>query len=240
MIPSGAPTAFRLIVDPPRRPTLNMAIDESLAAGLSAVGGAPILRFYAWSEPAVTIGYFQRISSAARLLGPDRPVIVRRLTGGGLVRHDGDLTFSLILPGDFERFKGDVKDSYLRVSEAVREGLKDALPGLDYYDCRSLPSGRGQGERVCFEEPACYDLLWQGRKVLGASQRRFGASTLHQSSVRSPLEAADAMRRILDGFHKLWGAEYERRDLTAEELAVADRTARARYVSEEWADPVLT
>lgn len=239
MSPSGAPTAFRLIVDPPRAPTLNMAIDEALAAGLTA-GSSPIIRFYAWSVPAVTIGYFQRIASAARLLGPGRPAIVRRLTGGGLVRHDGDLTFSLILPGDFERFRGDVKDSYLRVSEAVREGLKDALPGLDYYDCRALPSGRGQGERVCFEEPACYDLLWHGRKVLGASQRRFGVSTLHQSSVRSPLEADETRRRILDGFHELWEARYERLDLTAQELAAADRIAKERYASEEWADPVLT
>lgn len=241
MSPSGAPTAFRLIVDPPRRPTLNMAIDETLASRLgSAVGSAPIIRFYAWSMPAVTVGYFQRVSSAARLLGPARPPVVRRLTGGGLVRHGEDLTFSLIVPGDFDRFRGDVKESYLRVSEAVREGLKDRLPGLDYYDCRSLPSGRGQGERVCFEEPACYDLLWRGRKVLGASQRRFGPSILHQSSVLSTIGAEETVAAIQEGFSRVWQARFTPQELTAEELRAAVAAERERYGSSEWADPVVS
>lgn len=237
---SGAPPAFRLIVDPPRRPTLNMAIDEALCIRMSAGGCAPIIRFYAWATPAVTVGYFQKISSVARLLGPRRPPVVRRLTGGGLVRHGSDLTFSLILPGDFERFKGDVRDSYLRVSEAVREGLKHALPGLDYYDCRSLPSGRGGGERVCFEEPACYDLLWRGRKILGASQRRFGSSTLHQSSVQSPLGTTEVTGLIQDGFRRLWSASFDLLELTAEELASGEAAEKLRYTSAEWADPALT
>ncbi|MCG3175832.1 MAG: Octanoyltransferase LipM [Candidatus Omnitrophica bacterium] len=240
MSASGAPTAYRLILDPPRRPTLNMAIDEHLCGELSAGRTGPIIRLYGWSVPAVTIGYFQRISAAVRLLGKEHPQVVRRLTGGGLVRHGSDVTLSLIVPVGHEKFRGEVKESYLRVSEAVRAGLSTELPGLDYHDCRSLPSGRGRGERICFDEPACYDLLWRGQKVLGASQRRFGGSILHQSSLQAPLSGSMIRERILKGFAEVWRASFIEVPLSSEELAGAERVERERYAAAEWAEPAVS
>ena len=55
-----------------------MAFDEALMAGASRLG-QPVLRFYGWTEPAATFGYFQKIEEIERAT-PLRP-LVRRPTG---------------------------------------------------------------------------------------------------------------------------------------------------------------
>ena len=59
-----------------------MALDEALLTHVAGLG-RPVLRFYGWTEPAATFGYFQHhaeIAPATRLRPP-----IRRPTGGGLV-----------------------------------------------------------------------------------------------------------------------------------------------------------
>src|SRR5712672_1969240 len=73
----------------------NMAIDEVLLESVVTFG-APLLRFYSWSEPAASFGYSQRYSEIARLTSL-RP-LVRRPTGGGFVPHDADWTYTLVFP----------------------------------------------------------------------------------------------------------------------------------------------
>ena len=58
--------ALRLILDGPRPAALNMAIDEFLAASQSSGTNAPVLRFYSWDRPSVSIGYFQKVENAVR------------------------------------------------------------------------------------------------------------------------------------------------------------------------------
>ena len=147
-----------------------MALDEMLMRR-----GEPALRFYRWSRPCVTTGYFEDIRRVARRFGRSGPElsVIRRITGGGSVQHGDDLTFSLVLRVGSPFFSSDVKSSYLKINEAVRIGLRDDYPRLDYADCKTVPSQSArQKERVCFESPSCYDLLLNGKKVLGASQRR--------------------------------------------------------------------
>src|ERR1700761_7523358 len=73
----------------------NMALDEALLEAMPRLL-KPVLRFYGWTEPAVSFGYFQKYSEIERttLLRP----LVRRPTGGGLVPHDADWTYSLAFP----------------------------------------------------------------------------------------------------------------------------------------------
>jgi len=75
--------------------TFNMAMDEALLEAMPRFG-QPVLRFYGWSEPAATFGYFQKFAEVERLTKL-RPLI-RRPTGGGLVPHDADWTYSLVFP----------------------------------------------------------------------------------------------------------------------------------------------
>jgi lipoyl(octanoyl) transferase len=69
----------------------NMALDEALLEAMVRLKH-PVLRFYSWTEPAASFGYFQKFSDVERatLLRP----LVRRSTGGGIVPHDADWTYS--------------------------------------------------------------------------------------------------------------------------------------------------
>ncbi len=216
-----------------------MAADEVLMEVQKQPEATPSLRIYFWTEPAISIGYFQDVARMAHRFQGSQS-IVRRLTGGGLVHHGEDLTFSLILKDRNPFLPTDVKMSYLKVNEALRAGLKDEYPEVDYADCKTVPSGRGEGDRICFEKPSCYDLLLGGKKIVGASQRRKDGVILHQSAVYLREPRRVLTEKILDGFRKLWKAEFEERHFDANELARIKSVEKERYGSPEWASPVIS
>src|SRR5687768_12129854 len=95
MSASDPASAWLLLQTGRRRAADNMALDELLLSR-AAEFGHPILRFYSWAEAAATFGYAQRIAEVESftLLRP----LIRRPTGGGLVPHDRDWTYSLVFP----------------------------------------------------------------------------------------------------------------------------------------------
>jgi lipoate---protein ligase len=93
---------------------LNMAIDEAL---IESVSEAPILRIYGWRPAAVSIGYFQSMNEEVdvpkcREIGVD---IVRRLTGGGAVLHENELTYSFLS----RRYPQNIVESYKWICDAI-------------------------------------------------------------------------------------------------------------------------
>ena len=72
----------------------NMAIDASLLDSTPA--GVVVLRHYGWSEPAITFGYTQRIKDVRNTVD-DNLSLCRRLTGGGIVDHRNDWTYTLVI-----------------------------------------------------------------------------------------------------------------------------------------------
>jgi len=232
---------IRLICDPPRPAALNMAVDEVLMESQSHPGAIPVLRFYTWEMPAYSAGYFQNVSQLASRLGAkERNIpLVRRITGGGLVFHGTDLTFSLSLKNPSPYLPADVKSSYLKINEALRAGLSRSYPKLDYADCRTVPSGRVKGERICFDQPSCYDLLLEGRKVVGASQRRRAGALLHQSAIFLDAPPEDLVVLILEGFREKWKTKFLEMPLTGEERSLAECKGAERYGQDDWAfDPL--
>lgn len=214
-----------------------MAIDEFLMESQKDPENPPSLRLYQWSEPACSIGYFQNINEVAkRFQRAGRELrVVRRLTGGGIVPHGDDLTLSLTLKESSFRFLKEVKTSYLKINEAIREGLIRSYAGLDYADCRSIPSGRAGKNLVCFDRPSCYDLLLAGKKVVGASQRRQGIALLHQSTIFLQGDPAVLRRHIVGGFKKVWGVSFSEIPFNERELAQAEQLEKMRYTDPEWA-----
>jgi lipoate-protein ligase A len=156
----------------------NMAADEALLE-FSAQLAAPILRFYGWTQPAATFGYFQHHAEIERTT-PLRPLI-RRPTGGGLVPHDADWTYSLAFPVGSEWHSLRAEDSYRRVHEWIQSAF--ALLGVEteLAPCckKTLP---GQ----CFVGHEKSDLLWRGKKIAGAAQRRNKLGLLIQGSIQPP------------------------------------------------------
>jgi lipoate-protein ligase A len=233
--------AFRLIVDAPSDARNNMAVDEALMLGQGRPESVPTLRFYTWSEDALSIGYFQSVREFDKpsRYGSKPSSVVRRLTGGGVVRHGHDLTFSITATMPNPLIPSAVKDSYLKINEAVRIGLKQIYPTLDYADCRDVKSMRErQKDRVCFEKPDCHDLLLNGKKILGASQRRIGNKFLHQSSLTADQPYPVLIDRLIEAFSGSWKIGFELSALTAEEKELASRIKRDRYSDPEWGSPL--
>ena len=181
----------------------NMALDEALLENVARLG-QPALRFYGWTEPAATFGYFQKYAEVGRATRL-RPII-RRPTGGGLVPHDADWTYSAVFPPHHEWHSLPAEESYRRIHDWLRLAFADmhvetelarssrreeALikksetrnPTSDLSLLTSAATGiTGQ----CFAGHEKFDLLWQGKKIAGAAQRRNRLGLLIQGSVQPP------------------------------------------------------
>jgi lipoate-protein ligase A len=155
-----------------------MALDEALLQSAPELGH-PVLRFYGWLEPAATFGYSQRYANIEKLtlLRP----LVRRPTGGGLVPHDSDWTYSLIFPAGHNWHSFKAVESYRRVHEWIR----DAFAKMNVATTLS-PTSQKEIPGQCFVGAEKDDVLWHGRKIAGAAQRRTRNGLLIQGSVQPP------------------------------------------------------
>jgi lipoate-protein ligase A len=150
-----------------------MGMDEAL---LLASGAPPTLRIYQWQPAGLSIGYFQSSSDFAEVDADH--VLVRRLTGGGAILHDQELTFSLTLNARF--LPSDIPSSYGLIHRAVRSALGEVGVRAEFADpSTSHPTRPRPTTPWCFADPTPQDLLSSsGKKLLGSAQRR----------IRRPLE----------------------------------------------------
>ena len=238
---------------------LNMGIDEAILGSVSRGDAPATLRFYRWSPPCVTIGYFQSMEAevdleACRDAGVDA---VRRLTGGGAVFHDAEITYSLVVPLGSPLAPDDILESYRRICGALVRGL--AVLGVDsaFEPINDIASGgkkisgnaqtRRQGcllqhgtILLDLDAERMFSLLkvpaekLKGRLIEGVKARVTSLRSILGRAV-SYDEAAGALRR---GFAEAWGgaygAEFEDAPLGAAELALAERFAAERFSSNEW------
>lgn len=186
-------SAWRSVVQKANAAFMNMAVDEAVL--MHCIGGrsAPTLRFYEWEKPSISFGYAMHAEAELNLsLCRERDVpVVRRMTGGGLVFHKCDITYSVVLPEDFGCGEAggsgrrlSVLESYRLVNRALAEGLREA--GV-VTSLLGREEGKGGGSRrggnVCFSNPTVYDILHEGRKLAGSAQRRKKGWVLHQGSM---------------------------------------------------------
>jgi len=224
----------------------NMALDEAM---MERATGTPSLRLYAWSPPAVSIGYFQRLHEEVDVkkceeLGVD---VVRRNTGGGAVFHDAELTYSFIT----KSYPVGIRESYLQICGAILAGLAS----IGVY-----------GQFVPLN-----DLVWNGRKFSGNAQTRRGGVLLQHGTILLKVdvermfsvlkvpdekmkdkmiqnvkerviglgigfeEAADALKR---GFAEQFGAELVPSEPSEEELERTGELVEKKYRTEEWLNRV--
>jgi lipoate-protein ligase A len=154
----------------------NMALDEALLEAVSRIG-KPVLRFYGWTKPAATFGYFQKYADVERatLLRP----LIRRPTGGGIVPHAADWTYSLAFPPGHEWHLLKAEESYRR----VHEWIQSAFAKLK-IETELAPFCKKSAPGQCFVGHEKFDLLWNGIKIAGAAQRRNQLGLLVQGSVQ--------------------------------------------------------
>ncbi len=208
------------VLDPePHCAALNMAIDEVLLR--RAVG--PLLRIYRWSRPAISFGYFEKISGVRT---PGREwEIVRRWTGGGIVLHGEDVTYTLIVPAVHGFMARSARESYREIHECIAGALRGA--GVETSLVASAAAKVSTG---CFENPVEADLLAGSRKIAGAAQRRTRWGLLHQGSVQGVAVAGDFSARLAEAF----AGEVASRPLSGEEIAEGQLLAAEKYGGEAW------
>jgi lipoate-protein ligase A len=206
----------------------NMALDEAFLENISQIG-KPVLRFYGWTEPAATFGYFQKFSEVERATHL-RPLI-RRPTGGGIVPHDCDWTYSFVVPPNHEWHLLKAEESYRRIHEWIR----DAFAKLKIEtELAKAESGKRKAETfgACFVGYEKFDVLLQGQKIAGAAQRRNKSGLLIQGSVQPPpvkiarIDWENAMGEV--AFEK-WEIEWVKFSPDATLLGQANGLSRQKY-----------
>ena len=209
-----------VIDDPTPRPgPLNMAIDEVLLSG----GRSAILRFYRWNTPAISFGYFVTFAEASIAAG-DR-AMVRRWTGGGIVPHGADLTYSIMIGSNDDAFSLPSKTIYQRVHAA----LSSALRKIGIATVLTEANAPKLSE-ACFANPVVSDVIENGRKIAGAAQRKTRSGLLHQGSIQC--------RNIKGQFRCIFGKLLAKRLITnrmeAWVLRAAEDLAVAKYATDAW------
>ncbi|HUU85984.1 MAG TPA: lipoate--protein ligase family protein [Phycisphaerae bacterium] len=174
---------IRVIHDPPQSGPLNMAADETLLNRVGAGDSPPTLRFYQWDPPTISLGYFQKYADYEALPPPAGELpVVRRLTGGGAILHDRELTYSLALPVDHPLLSGGPNRLYELAHDAVIACLSEA--GIDSWrGCETDDSTAARGPFFCFARRHCLDVLVGDRKLAGSAQRRTRTGVLQHGSI---------------------------------------------------------
>lgn len=200
-----------------------MAVDEWLLEAASL----PVLRIYAWLGEWASIGYFGEIAAArAAFPGVD---LVRRWTGGGMVDHRADWTYTLAAPQSEALANWRGAESYRRIHSALAGTLL-----AEGFDARMSAGKDETGAALCFENPVHYDLLGSGdRKLAGAGQRRSRKGLLHQGSVAASCEDPVKSQERSEDFAARLAGEWEEISLFPEMEDIARRVA-TRYAREAW------
>lgn len=214
----------------PRIAALNMAIDEALLENASVAS----LRIYRWDHPALSFGYFGKFSDVSSF-EPERD-LVRRWTGGGIVLHGDDLTYSIVIPARDAVFAHSSMSIYEKIHEAISKALEKngkraqlaSVAGV--ADAGTAVNDRGYNKNECFANPVRADVLVNGRKVAGAAQRKTRAGFLQQGSIQH----VDLAKDFETHFARALSDKAIARELNGVILGRAGEIAEQKYGTSNW------
>jgi len=214
--------SWRFLMHGVASPARNMAVDEALLREVRA----PVLRLYGWNVPAVSLGYFQ----PAALVPEGRP-FVRRYTGGGLVDHARDVTYTIVLPRTHAWMELSMPESYA----LIHRGVQAALAACGIASDLTPQTSTAESE-ACFQKPVRFDLVAADLKLSGAAQRRTREGLLHQGSILLPDSGrnGELRREFVKAFGGCLELAIEPGELTEAEEARADDLERERYATDAW------
>ncbi|MFL6504823.1 MAG: biotin/lipoate A/B protein ligase family protein [Candidatus Udaeobacter sp.] len=211
----------------PHSAATNMAIDEALLESASI----PTIRFYRWRSPALSFGYFGKFSDVATYAA-ERD-LVRRWTGGGIVFHGEDLTYSIVIPASDPAFG----ESSIAIYEKIHGALCQALIAIGHCAevvgsarCADGTPQRGVPTNNCFANPVRADVMMNDRKIAGAAQRRTRRGLLQQGSIQGITLGNDLGQKFAHAL-SLNCSEFE---INEQILRRAEDLAQQKYGTESW------
>jgi lipoate-protein ligase A len=211
---------------------MNMAIDEALLDHAAV----PSIRFYQWHSPALSFGYFGKLADVAGYAF-ERD-LVRRWTGGGIVFHGDDLTYSIVIPVGDTAFTESSMSIYEKIHRALSHALNGIgerafVAGVGDPGPRSAPvtrAGITDASYNCFANPVRADVMIDGRKVAGAAQRRTRWGLLQQGSI----QGVDLGNGLADRFARALSVNCSEWKINEEVLNRARELAQRKYGTAAW------
>jgi lipoate-protein ligase A len=211
----------------PHSAAMNMAIDEAVLESASI----STIRFYRWRSPALSFGYFGKFTDIA-VHAPERD-LVRRWTGGGIVFHGEDLTYSIVIPASDPAFD----ESSIAIYEKIHRALCQALIAMGH--CAEVVGSARYADRTpqrnistsnCFANPVRADVMIHDRKIAGAAQRRTRRGLLQQGSIQGITLRNDLAQKFAQAL-SVNCSEFE---INEEVLRRARELAQQKYGTEPW------
>jgi lipoate-protein ligase A len=226
-----------------------MAVDEALLESAASSKSAT-LRFYRWSRPTLSLGYFQRLDSREQHTESWACDVVRRSTGGGAIVHDEELTYSLVLPQKGNTLHGG-EHLYQQVHGALITALSDfGVPATTHAGAKKAQDD--EPPFLCFKRRASGDVVIGSHKVAGSAQRRRAGAVLQHGSVLlsrstcAPQLAGisdiaglqiDEQRLIDSWLSDLTGRlkiDFDQGELSSTEVDAAQQIEQSRYGEPDW------
>jgi lipoate-protein ligase A len=203
-----------VFIDPPADGITNMAVDEALL-DQAADEGLASLRFYQWREPTLSLGYFQAYAERAGHAASSHVRVVRRLSGGGALMHDLELTYAVCLPR-----RHPLSRQSAHLYGVAHSALIEALAGWGisarlYEDVIAQESAGNElaspkDPFLCFARRSAADIVAtagsESVKIVGSAQRRRRGAVLQHGAF---LLAASRYAPELPGLHQVTGVEID-------------------------------
>lgn len=189
---------WHLIETPPCHPMKNMKSDEERLQTILPAE-TPSIRFYRWHPRSVTYGYFLKPWDYFQE-GQEELLLARRPTGGGIIFHDYDLAFSILIPAGHPRYSMNTVENYAFVNTCLLKALQNCHPSLPF----SLFQAQGECRpNFCMTRSTIYDLVVDGKKVAGGAQRKTSRGFLHQGSICLKLPEVNFLQKYVKN-HELY------------------------------------
>ncbi len=226
-----------------------MAVDEVLSES-AANHSQSTLRFYGWSQPTLSLGYFQPLTQRQQHPASLDCPVVRRTTGGGAIVHDREITYSISTPAD-DRARGNVAGLY----RAMHDMLIATLAGFSIRALLCDASKHPTSSPVpflCFQRRTDGDVLLEDHKIAGSAQRRHRGAVLQHWSVifersdRAPelpgiadlcgwqVDRTAFIEQWLECVHARLGWDLVPSGLSPDEVAAAKRRQVERFGNRGW------
>ncbi len=234
---------------------MQMALDEAILTFRLKNKVPNTLRFFTWNPKCLTLGYFQDLEKEVDVKNAERHGVdvVRRYTGGGAVFHDKELTYSLAISE--EDVPQDIIASYRKICSAMIRGLASLGIASEFKQINDLVvngkkiSGNAQTRKegvvlqhgtilIDVDIKRMFSLLKVPDEKI--KDKRIRAVEERITSLKKELGreiSVDELRNhLIKGFESEFKIKLEERELTEEEIALAERLCTEKYSTSEWRD----